>query len=182
MNPCRTRMRPRLTPPAAGRCCFRVSGRWGGTGDERTGSYGLYGHVVAASSREGDEEGATTNDAMGNDGAKNHALGRPYGRDRLTQQHGRAPGVVVDRPAPRHRLRRPIASTSTGTGRRGSDRSPTGNVPRPRVRGRARAPQVVGYRRDGLGGPRPGRQGAAGEQHHDGRSVGKSTQMRALRQ
>ena len=98
-------MRPRLTPPAAGRCCFRVSGRWGGTGDERTGSYGLYGHVVAASSREGDEEGATTNDAMGNDGAKNHALGRPYGRDRLTQQHGRAPGVVADRPAPRRRLR-----------------------------------------------------------------------------
>ena len=79
---------------------------------------------MAASSREGDEEGATTNDAMGNDGAKNHALGRPYGRDRLTQQHGRAPGVVADRPAPRRRLRRPIRSTSTGTGRRGSEGSP----------------------------------------------------------
>ena len=130
MNPCRTRMRPRLTPPAAGRCCFRVSGRWGGTGDERTGSYGLYGHVVAASSREGDEEGATTNDAMGNDGAKNHALGRPYGRDRLTQQHGRAPRVVTDRPAPRRRLRYSTTGEERGERQELSPNQP-GTIPVP---------------------------------------------------
>ena len=124
MNPCRTRMRPRLTPPAAGRRWCGVSGWWGGTGDERAGSYGRYGHVAAASGGEDDEERPLTT----SDGSRQSDKAR-VGR-RIRSRHAAMAALTTPRgrSRPTRTAAPPPEAQRAHTGRLGSVRLSSGYV------------------------------------------------------